>query len=181
MPSCRPPTRNGTCRPTNTPPPRTGADSWPPTDTEDGSAWSAANVRFDFYLRGIVTRFDYRDALLLDDQGNAVYSVQKGPDLGTNIFTGPYREINLRDAYQKAMRSNDVDFVWITDFQQYQPALAAPTAWVVSPIGMNGKVEGVMALPLPISKINNIMTANKQWETRGSVRRPSPTWWAPTG
>ncbi|ODR09727.1 cyclase [Mycobacterium sherrisii] len=147
--------------------PRTASESLPPADAGDGSAWSAANARFDFYLRDIVTRFDYRDALLLDDQGTVVYSVQKGPDLGTNILTGPYRETNLRDAYQKAMRSNDVDFVWITDFQQYQPALAAPTAWVISPIGMNGKVEGVMALPLPISKINSIMTAEKQWEAAG--------------
>ena len=149
-----------------TAPPR-AADSLPPADAGDGSAWSAANARFDFYMRGIVTRFEYRDALLLDMQGNVVYSVQKGPDLGTNILTGPYRETNLRDAYQKALRSNDVDFVWITDFQPYQPAIDAPTAWVVSPVGMNGKVEGVMALPLPISKINQIMTAGKQWDAAG--------------
>lgn len=143
------------------------ADSMPPADAGDGSAWSAANARFDFYMRGIVTRFEYRDALLLDTRGNVVYSVQKGPDLGTNILTGPYRETNLREAYQKALRSNDLDFVWITDFQPYQPTTDVPTAWVVSPVGMNGKAEGVMALPLPISKINRIMTANKQWEAAG--------------
>ena len=150
-----------------TAPPRPAADALPVVDAGDGSAWSAANARFDFYMRGIVTRFDYRDALLLDMQGNVVYTVNKGPDLGTNILTGPYRESKLRDAYQKALRSNDVDFVWITDFQPYQPQLDAPTAWVVSPIGMNGKIDGVMALPLPIPKINRIMTANKQWETAG--------------
>ncbi|MDT5349861.1 MAG: hypothetical protein QOH91_3148 [Mycobacterium sp.] len=145
--------------------PRT--DSLPVEDAGDGSAWSAANARFDFYLRGIVTRFDYRDALLLDLQGNVVYSVKKGPDLGTNILTGPYRESKLRDGYQKALASNDVDFVWITDFQPYQPALDAPTAWVVSPVGMNGKIDGVMALPVPIAKINKIMTANKNWLAAG--------------
>ncbi|OBG34954.1 cyclase [Mycobacterium alsense] len=150
-----------------TAPPRPTADSLPVADAGDGSAWSAANARYDFYLRGIVTRFDYRDALLMDLQGNVVYSVMKGPDLGTNILTGPYRESNLRDAYQKALRSNDVDFVWITDFQPYQPALDAPTAWVVSPIGMNGKIEGVMALPVPTAKINKIMTADKRWEAAG--------------
>ncbi|MCV7049973.1 adenylate/guanylate cyclase domain-containing protein [Mycobacterium heidelbergense] len=147
--------------------PRSGTDSLPVEEADDGSAWSAANARFDFYMRSIVTRFDYRDALLLDMQGNVVYSVMKGPDLGTNIFTGPYRESKLRDAYQKALRSNDVEFVWITDFQPYQPQLDAPTAWVVSPVGMNGKIDGVMALPLPIVKINRIMTANKQWEAAG--------------
>ncbi len=70
-------------------------------------------------------------------------------------------------AYQKALRSNDVDFVWITDFQPYQPQLGEPTAWVVSPIGMSGKFDGVMALPVPIAKINRIMTADKQWSAAG--------------
>ncbi len=136
-------------------------------DAADGSAWSAANARYNFYFRDIVTRFQFPDVLLMDMQGNVVYTVNKGPDLGTNILNGPYRESNLRDAYQKALRSNDVDFVWITDFQPYQPQLDAPTAWVVSPVGMNGKIEGVMALPLPSSKINNIMTADKHWDAAG--------------
>lgn len=140
------------------------------SDAGDGSAWSTANARYNDFFRGIVTRFDYRDALLLDLHGNVVYTVSKGPDLGTNIFTGPYRETVLRDAYRKALRSNNVDFVWITDFQQYQPQLDAPTAWVVSPIGMAGKIEGVMALPLPISKINDIMNAHKHWEAVGMGR-----------
>ncbi|MEB3983381.1 HAMP domain-containing protein [Mycobacterium sp. 663a-19] len=150
-----------------TAPPRPSADSLPVEDAGDGSAWSAANARFDFYIRGIVSRFSYRDALLLDMQGNVVYSVMKGPDFGTNILTGPYRESNLRDAYEKALASNDVDYVWITDFQTYQPHLGEPTAWVVSPVGMNGKIVGVMALPVPIAKINKIMTADKHWDRAG--------------
>jgi class 3 adenylate cyclase len=150
-----------------TAPPRPTTDSLPVEDAGDGSPWSAANARFDFYTRGIVNRFDFRDALLLDIQGNVVYSVMKGPDLGTNILTGPYRESNLRDAFQKALASNDVDFVWITDFQPYQPHLDEPTAWVVSPVGMNGKIDGIMALPVPIAKINKIMTADKHWQAAG--------------
>jgi class 3 adenylate cyclase len=150
-----------------TAPPRSGTDSMPVEDAGDGSAWSAANARFDFFFRGIVSLFEYPDALLLDLQGNVVYSVKKGPDLGTNILTGPYRESNLRDAYERALRSNYVDFIWITDFQPYQPQLDAPTAWIVSPVGQNGKMVGVMALPLPVSKINRIMTADKHWEAAG--------------
>jgi class 3 adenylate cyclase len=147
--------------------PRAAPDSLPVEDAGDGSAWSTANARFDFYMRGIVKRFDYRDALLLDMQGNVIYSVMKGPDLGTNILTGPYRESKLREGYQKALASNDVDFAWITDFQPYQPQLDAPTAWVVSPVGMNGRLQGVMALPVPIAKINKIMTADKHWDAAG--------------
>jgi len=138
-----------------------------PEDAGDGSAWSAANARFNNYFREIATRFEYRDAILLDTRGNLVYGVNKGPALGTNILTGPYRESNLRGAYEKAMAADSVDFVWITDFEPFQAALGAPIAWLVSPITSAGKTEGVLALPLPISKVNRIMTADKHWKAAG--------------
>ncbi|MEO8814273.1 MAG: adenylate/guanylate cyclase domain-containing protein [Mycobacterium sp.] len=139
-------------------------DANKPADAGDGSAWSAAGARFNDYFSEIVTRNGYRDALLLDTRGNVVYSVNKGPDLGTNILTGPYRESNLRDAYRKALGSNAVNFVWITDYQPYQPHLDTPTAWLVSPVGTKGAIAGVLALPLPSAKINGIMTANQHWD-----------------
>jgi len=141
--------------------------STPPDDAGDGSAWSAANARFNNYFHEIATRFEYRDAMLLDTRGNLVYSVNKGPALGTNILTGPYRESNLRSAYEKAMAADSVDFVWITDFQPFQAALGAPIAWLVSPIVSAGKTAGVLALPLPISKVNRIMTADRRWKAAG--------------
>jgi class 3 adenylate cyclase len=141
--------------------------SAPPDDAGDGSAWSAANARFNNYFREIATRFEYRDAMLLDTRGNLVYSVNKGPGLGTNILTGPYRESNLRGAYEKAMAADSVDFVWITDFQPFQAAGGMPIAWLVSPINSAGKTNGVLALPLPISKVNRIMTADQHWKAAG--------------
>src|SRR3954470_3980207 len=39
---------------------RSSPNSPPILDAGDGSAWSAANARYDFYLRDIVHRFDYR-------------------------------------------------------------------------------------------------------------------------
>ncbi len=136
-------------------------------DAGDGSAWSAANARFNNFFREIVTRFQYGDALLLDTRGNVVYCANKDADLGTNVLTGPYRESNLREAYEKALGANELNFVWITDFQPYQAQLDTPTAWLVSPIGTVDKIVGVLALPLPISKINSIMTANNNWIAAG--------------
>jgi class 3 adenylate cyclase len=138
-------------------------------DARDGSAWSAANARYNDFFREIVLRFEFEDALLLDTRGNVVYSAYKGVDLGTNILTGPYREGQLRDVYQKALASNAVDYVGVTDFGDYQPA-DEPTAWMVSPVAPQGRVEGVLALQFPISKINRLMTANRQWEAAGMGR-----------
>ena len=135
-------------------------------DARDGSAWSAANARYSDYFREIVLRFQFEDALLLDTRGNVIYSAYKGADLGTNILNGPFREGELREAYQKAMASNAVDYVGVTDFGAYQPA-DEPTAWMLSPVGPQGRVEGVLALQFPISKINNLMTVGKQWQDAG--------------
>ncbi|MEW2483949.1 adenylate/guanylate cyclase domain-containing protein [Mycobacterium sp. NPDC049093] len=135
-------------------------------DARDGSAWSAANARFNDYFREIVERFQFEDALLLDTAGNVVYTAYKRIDLGTNIVTGPYRQSLLKDAYEETLASNAVDYVGVTDFGDYQPA-DEPTAWMMAPVGPPGRVEGVLALQFPISKINRLMTADKQWETAG--------------
>ena len=135
-------------------------------DARDGSAWSAANARYNDFFREIVTRFQFEDALLLDSRGNVVYSAYKGVDLGTNILNGPYKGSDLGEAYQKALDSNVVDYVGLTDFGDYQPA-DEPTAWFVSPVGPQGSIEGVLALQFPISKINKLMTMDGRWEESG--------------
>lgn len=135
-------------------------------DARDGSAWSAANAQYNDFFREIVNRFEFEDVLLLDTRGNVVYSAYKGVDLGTNVLTGPYREGDLKEAYEKALSSNAVDYVGVTDFGPYQPA-DEPTAWMMSPVGQGGRVEGVLALQFPISKINRLMTADKKWEAIG--------------
>ncbi|MCV7085507.1 adenylate/guanylate cyclase domain-containing protein [Mycolicibacter hiberniae] len=142
-------------------------DATKPGGAGDGSAWSAANAQFDDAFSEVVELNGYRDALLLDARGNVVYSVNKGVDLGTNVLSGPYRESGLREAYRKALGANAVNFVWITDFQQYQPALDEPIAWLVSPVGTQGTVEGVLALALPSAKISRVMTADRDWEAAG--------------
>jgi class 3 adenylate cyclase len=135
-------------------------------DAHDGSAWSAANAQYNQFFREIVNRFQFEDALLLDTTGTVVYSAYKGVDLGTNILTGPYRGGGLTDAYIKAMASNAADYVDVTDFGDYQPS-DEPTAWLVSPVGPRGRVDGVLALQFPISTINQLMTADKKWAQVG--------------
>ncbi|OBF11383.1 adenylate/guanylate cyclase domain-containing protein [Mycobacterium sp. ACS4331] len=139
-------------------------------DARDGSAWSAAHARYTDFFREIVTRFEYEDALLIDPNGTVVYSAFKGVDLGTNILTGPYREGPLGEAFKKAIATNTVDYVEITDFSEYLPSYNEPTAWLVSPIGEPGRIEGVLALQFPITKINRLMTADQHWPDVGMGR-----------
>ncbi|OLP01123.1 adenylate/guanylate cyclase domain-containing protein [Mycolicibacterium porcinum] len=135
-------------------------------DARDGSAWSAANARFNDYFATIVRKFEFGDALLIDTRGNVVYSAYKGVDLGTNILNGPYRASNLTGAYREALNSNSLDHVAITDFGDYRPS-AEPAAWIVSPVGPAAGIQGVLAFQLPISKLNRVMTFDGKWEAAG--------------
>lgn len=136
-------------------------------DAGDGSAWSAAHVKYHRFFREIVSRFAFEDALLIDARGDVVYSAYKNVDLGTNILDGPYSRSKLKDAFLEAMSSNEADRVVLTDFELYQAATMAPTAWLVAPIPETGKPQGVMALQFPITKINKLLTFNRQWTESG--------------
>ncbi len=136
-------------------------------DAHDGSTWSAANARYQDFFRQIVSRFEFQDAILLDNRGNMVYSAYKDVDLGTNILTGPYSGSKLRGAYEKAMSANSVDYVGITDFEIYQPAENQPTAWMITPIVTAGRAMGALALQFPVTKINRLMTFDQRWKESG--------------
>ncbi|MFF1573466.1 adenylate/guanylate cyclase domain-containing protein [Leifsonia sp. NPDC058292] len=136
-------------------------------DAGDGSAWSAANAKYNGYFRDLVTNLNFDDALLLDTQGNVVYSAFKGTDLGTNILNGPYKASVLAGAYESVLKTNTLDSSVTTDFDRYLPSLNVPTIWVVSPVGADGKLTGALAFQINIDTINNVMTGNEGWSKQG--------------
>ncbi len=139
-------------------------------DAHDGSAWSAANAKYNSYFREVTNRMGFRDTFLINAKGDVVYSAYKGVELGTNILTGPFRgEGLLPDAFRKAMASNDIDYVGTTDFAEYLPS-REPTAWILVPVGPTGRAAGVMAVEYPASLVNKMMTADRQWERAGMGR-----------
>ena len=134
---------------------------------DDGSEWSAARAEYHDYFREMVTQLSYEDALLLDTDGNVVYSAFSGVDLGTNVETGPYSRTNLREVYDEVLESNTVDSSFTTDFEPYLPSLGAPTAWIASPVGTGADVSGVLAIQVPVDAINDVMTGDESWGRDG--------------
>ncbi len=139
-------------------------------DAKDGSAWSAANARYNSYFREFTTRMGFRDAFLVNPKGDVVYTAHKGVELGTNILTGPFRgESTLPDEFRKAMASNDIDYAATTDFAEYLPS-GQPTAWMIVPVGPPGRAAGVLVAEYPASIVSGLMTADRQWERAGMGR-----------
>lgn len=136
-------------------------------DAEDGSAWSVAHRQFHPYYRAMTELQDFEDVLMIDTEGNVVYTAFKGVDLGTNLFDGPYRLSNLAEAYREAMDRNIVGDVVIADFAGYGPSLGTPAGWAVTPIVDDGEVLGALAVELPIDRINDVMTVEGEWAGNG--------------
>lgn len=136
----------------------------------DPSQWSLLNSRYQEFFADFAQRFGFDDIMLLDTDGNVVYSVYKGVDLGTNLFTGPYRSSTYSEAYRRALKATSIDEVILTDFEAYPPAYAAPTPWVLTPIGDADGIRGVLALQLRAAGINTVMTGDRGWERDGLGR-----------
>ncbi|RYB93763.1 HAMP domain-containing protein [Nocardioides oleivorans] len=131
-------------------------------DAGDGSAWSAANARFNPYFRAVGESLGLDDVLMLDGDGNIVYSLYKGAELGTNIVTGDFRSGGLQQVFQDSVRSNSRDFVATADFESYLPSYGAPTMFIASPIGTEGRLTGVLVYELSSEKINGVLSGDAQ-------------------
>lgn len=136
-------------------------------DAGDGSTWSEVHSRFHEQFRRVTELLNLEDLLLIDTQGNVIYSAYKGVDLGTNLLTGPYALGNLATAYRKTMGANLLDSIEFTDFGDYPPSVDKPAAWAVSPVGSDGQAVGAIAVELPIDSINSVMTGDFEWSAKG--------------
>ena len=137
------------------------------TNAGDGSAWSAANDEYGSYFTGLVDELDYEDVLIIDHDGNVVYSAYKSVDLGVNMNEAPYTDSVLTAAVAEVLSSGSLNSIITTDFQRYLPSLGVPTAWVLSPVGTTTAIGGVLAVQIPITQINAVMTGDEQWEAQG--------------
>ncbi|MFI9488791.1 adenylate/guanylate cyclase domain-containing protein [Promicromonospora sp. NPDC052451] len=136
-------------------------------DAGDGSAWSAAHVEYHDYFRESVSQLGVDDALLIDPDGNVVYSAYKGVDLGTNVRTGPYAGGALEQVFDQAVRATSADAMFLADLDRYTPDLGAPTGFAASPVGADGETLGVLVYQIPLDQIDALMTAGGDWAGTG--------------
>lgn len=136
-------------------------------DANDGSRWSSAHRRFHPFFRSLASRLEFQDVLLIDIDGDIVYTVSKSIDLGTNLQRGFFAATELGKAFERVLASGNVDFAMFVDYQDYLPSFGAPTAFVLTPVHNYSELLGVAAVKLPAEAVNRIMTDAGNWATDG--------------
>ena len=133
----------------------------------DAGQYSTVHARFHPTLERYRSAFGYYDVFLIDANGRLLYSVMKEIDLGVDLQQSVYRETGLARAWRRAMALPEPESYVIEDYSPYLPSRLAPAAFVATPMYRAGIKIGVLAIQLPISEINRVMTGGRQWESEG--------------
>ncbi len=117
-----------------------------------GPNWQTVENYYGKWLKTYKQEYNYSDLYLIDKNGDIVFTVEKGVDLGKNLLTGSLRDSPLAKCFHRALKE-----VTIQDFEPYAPSNNEPSAFMGAPIKRDGQTVGVVALKLSIDDINRVM------------------------
>jgi methyl-accepting chemotaxis protein len=107
----------------------------------------------EFYGK-YIKKYGYYDLFLIDPKGYVFYSVTHEADYQTNMVDGEYASSGLGKLTRQVLKTKQYG---LTDFAPYAPSNNEPASFIAQPVVVDGKVELVVALQLPLDPINGIM------------------------
>ncbi|NJK65223.1 MAG: HAMP domain-containing protein [Oscillatoriales cyanobacterium RU_3_3] len=137
-------------------------------DAGDGSDYSKAHAKYQKFFAGIVEKFGYYDLFLINPKtGDIIYSYFKETDFATNRLQGFYSQSALTDLLETVQANPTQGSIQVADFKAYRPSYNAPAAFVATPIYSGSNPIGILAVQIPINKIDQAITRNNNWEESG--------------
>ncbi len=136
-------------------------------DARDGSDWSEVHRRVHPPIRSVADRLELADAFLVEpDDATIVYSVEKGPDLGTSLDVGPFSGTVVAGAVASVISDPSAGTV-ISDVSTYLPQGLLPVGAVATPVMDGEELAGVAVLVYSTEPITDQLTAGGDWDASG--------------
>ncbi len=121
----------------------------------NSSEYSEIVNSVDRYFLDYSNRYGINDIVLIDTNGNIIYSIKHYSDFATNIFTGQFKNSGLNKAICSAREKENIT---ISDYELYPPANNKPSSFFVNVLwSPSGEFLGYLAIQLPITQINELM------------------------
>ncbi len=114
-----------------------------------------ASYRENF--KRFVEEAKYYDIFLISIKGDIVYTQAHESDFATNLLTGPYRDTGLGEVTRYALSNLKSS---ISGFERYTPSRGAITAFVATPVIINGEIKGVLALQIFSERVFAVIANN---------------------
>ena len=135
---------------------------------KDGSYFAQVHERYHESLQSLIKQFGYYDLFLIDHEtGDIVYSVFKEIDFATNLYDGAFSSSNFSRLIKTVNDNKLRNKAKFQDFDLYMPSYGSPAAFAAITIYDGLEVAGILAVQMPISELNNVMTGNRSWEKSG--------------
>jgi signal transduction histidine kinase/HAMP domain-containing protein len=119
----------------------------------DSPEYTAIEHELRPFLRDYLTRSGYADLFLIAPSGDAIFSVRRGEDLGSNFYTGPNKDTELARVFDRAKNLLETE---ISDFEYYA-ATNEPAAFIAAPVVQGGVVIGVVVLQMSNAEVYSVV------------------------
>lgn len=137
-------------------------------DASDGSDYTKAHAKYQKFLAGIIQKFGYYDLFLINHKtGDIVYSYFKETDFATTQLQGFYSQSALTELVQKIQANPTQGSIQVADFKPYRPSYNAPAAFIATPIYSGSNIIGILAVQIPIEKMDKAISRNNNWQGSG--------------
>lgn len=129
-------------------------------DAGDDNNFTRTHKRYHDFFRTLMENVGLYDVILIDTQGNVIYTVEKEGDFATNILDDATENPNLRAIFETMMApENEEAGTQFFDFQMYEIS-SAPAAFFSSLIkSRTGRVAAVMIYQIGSEQINHVLQA----------------------
>ncbi|MEH2210521.1 adenylate/guanylate cyclase domain-containing protein [Nostoc sp.] len=137
-------------------------------DAGDGSAYTKAHAKYQKFFAGIIEKFGYYDLFLINPKtGDIIYSYFKETDFATTPLQSYDSRNGLKELVQAVQTNPTQGSIQVVDFKPYRASYNAPAAFLGTPIYSGSNMIGILAVQIPIEKINNAISRNNNWEGSG--------------
>ncbi|MEJ1337440.1 MAG: methyl-accepting chemotaxis protein [Candidatus Sedimenticola sp. (ex Thyasira tokunagai)] len=134
---------------------QTGGVEDGPYDT-DSSEYRALYKEYGEKVAREAESLEFEDILLIcAADGHVMFSSARRDDMGSNLRFGPYRESVLHQLWKKVVEGRKLAMV---DFAPYAANGGKPTAYIGAPLLVSGRMRGVVAVQVPLDRINQLMS-----------------------
>ncbi len=131
------------------------------------SNWAELTVNHGRVLRNFQETYGCNDVLLIDHEGNVLFTVMGMDDLGTNIYEGKDTYNFFAKACKDAFRTGKPVF---SDFGFYRPSNNAIVGFISQVmVNSNGDKIGLMAFSISTQDVNKIVSERTGLQNTGET------------
>lgn len=127
-------------------------------DADDRSEFSMTHAMSHSQMVGFMESLNYGDLLLINPEGDIVYTVQKRGDFGVNLNDPAMTGTPLADVFEALSAQTGEPEPIFVDVEPYAPNADVPTAFLAQRlVNVRGDTRGLIVLELPFASIQEVI------------------------